>query len=84
MNIGDEISYEDDFGRRKSGVLSAIGSDKDSYDDLKLENGIFFYKSKKLGKYVPVKDKSMESIYIEVTGFASRKEYILPTEVLNY
>ena len=76
MNIGDEISYEDDFGRRKS--------DKDSYDDLKLENGIFFYKSKKLGKYVPVKDKSMESIYIEVTGFASRKEYILPTEVLNY
>lgn len=51
---------------------------------LKLENGIFFYKSKKLGKYVPVKDKSMESIYIEVTGFASRKEYILPTEVLNY
>lgn len=33
MNIGDEISYEDDFGRRKSGVLSAIGSDKDSYDD---------------------------------------------------
>lgn len=84
MNIGDTVEYEDDYGRRKSGVLSAIGSDKDSYDDLKLENGVFLYKSKKLGKYVPVKEKSIASIYIEVTGFRDKKEYLLPMEVLNY
>lgn len=83
MNIGDTIEYEDDYGARKSGVLSAIGSDKDSYDDLMLENGVFFYKSKKLNKYVPVKDKSLDSIYIAVVGFRDTMDYILPTEVLN-
>mgnify|MGYP001191170866 CR=1 FL=1 len=84
MNIGDTIVYEDYYGTRKSGVLSAIGSDKDSYDDLMLENGIFYYKSKKLGKYVPVKEKSIDSIYIEVSGYKDKKEYLLPVEVLNY
>ena len=83
MNIGDTIEYNDYYGTRKSGVLSAIGSDKDSYDDLMLENGVFFYKSKKLNKYVPVKDKSIDSIYIEVVGFRDVMDYILPTEVLN-
>ena len=84
MNIGDTIEYEDYYGARKSGVLSAIGSDKDSYDDLMLENGVFFYKSKRLNKYVPVKDKSIDSIYIEVSGYKDKKEYLLPTEVINY
>ncbi len=83
MNIGDTIEYNDYYGTRKSGVLSAIGSDKDSYDDVMLENGVFFYKSKKLNKYVPVKDKSIDSIYIEVVGFRDVMDYILPTEVLN-
>jgi len=83
MNIGDKVMYHGEYGSEKSGILTAIGSDKDSYDDLKLKNGVFLYKSKKLKKYVPVKPKSMDSIYIEVTGFGDKHDYILPKELIN-
>ena len=83
MNIGDTVTYDDEYGSEKSGTLTAIGSDKDSYDDLKLKDGVFLYKSKKLKKYVPVKPKSMDSIYIEVTGFGGKHHYLLPKEIIN-
>ena len=82
MNIGDEITYEDYCGGTMRGILTAIGSDKDSYNDLKLKDGVFMYKSKKLKKYVHVKSKSMDSIYIEVTCFGDRQDYILPNEII--
>ena len=82
MNIGDEITYEDYCGGTMRGILTAIGSDKDSYNDLKLKDGVFMYKSKKLKKYVPVKSKSIDSIYIEVTCFGDRQDYILPNEII--
>jgi hypothetical protein len=84
MNIGDKVMYADDEGTEQSGILSAIGSDKDSYGDLKLKDGVFLYKSKKLKKYVPVKPKSLESIYIEVTGFGNKIDYILPNELIGF
>ena len=83
MNIGDTVVYDDEYGSEKSGTLTAIGSDKDSYDALKLKDGVFLYKSKKLKKYVPVKPKSMDSIYIEVTGFGGKHHYLLPKEIIN-
>ena len=83
MNIGDKVMYHGEYGSEKSGILTAIGSDKDSYNDLKLQDGVFLYKSKKLKKYVPVKPKSMDSIYIEVTGFGDKTDYILPEELFN-
>ena len=83
MNIGDNVVYADEEGLERSGILTAIGSDKDSYNDLKLKDGVFLYKSKKLKKYVPVKPKSMESIYIEVTGFGNKFDYILPDELIG-
>jgi|TARA_R110000737_G_C14401965_1_gene454323 hypothetical protein len=83
MNIGDKVVYGDGYGSTKSGILTAIGSDKDSYNDLKLKDGVFMYKSKKLKKYVPVKPKSMDSIYIEITGFKDRHDYILPDELIG-
>ena len=83
MNIGDKVVYNGEYGSEKSGILTAIGSDKDSYNDLKLQDGVFLYKSKKLKKYVPVKPKSMDSIYIEVTGFGDKADYILPNELIN-
>jgi len=83
MNIGDTVMYDDEYGSEKSGTLTAIGSDKDSYNDLKLKDGVFMYKSKKLKKYVPVKPKSMDSIYIEVTGFGDKHDYLLPKEIIS-
>ena len=87
MNIGDEVVYNGDYGEFKTGVITAVGSDKDSYDDIKLEDGTFLYKSKKLKKYVPFKEKSLNSVYIEITkGNASglaNFDYILPNELIG-
>ena len=41
MNIGDEVVYNGDYGETLTGKLTAVGSDKDSYDDIKLEDGVF-------------------------------------------
>jgi len=41
MNIGDKVMYADDEGTEQSGILSAIGSDKDCYGDLKRKDGVF-------------------------------------------
>ena len=87
MNIGDEVEYSGDDGNILRGKITAIGSDKDSYDDIKLEDGTFLYKSKKLKKYVPFKEKSLSSVYIEITkGNASglaNFDYILPNELVK-
>ena len=87
MNIGDTVMYDDDYGSVKSGTITAIGSDKDSYDDIKLEDGVFMYKSKKLKRYVAFKEKSLSSVYIEITkghgaGLANF-DYILPNELIG-
>ena len=87
MNIGDEVVYNGEYGEILTGKLTAIGSDKDSYDDIKLEDGVFLYKSKKLKRYVPFKEKSLSSVYIEITrGNASglaNFDYILPNELIG-
>ena len=83
MNIGDEVIYNGDYGEFRKGVLTAIGSDKDSYDDIKLEDGTFLYKSKKLKKYVPFKEKSLSSVYLEITRGPEDYDYILPNELVK-
>ena len=37
MNIGDTVEYNDLFREKKSGVITEIFSDMDSYDDMRLE-----------------------------------------------
>ena len=83
MNIGDEVAYVDEYGTSKKGTLTAVGSDKDSYDDIKLKDGVFLYKSKKLKKYVPFKEKSLSSVYLEITKPKGSFDYILPSEVVS-
>ena len=87
MNIGDEVVYSGDYGEILTGILTAIGSDKDSYDDIKLKDGVFMYKSKKLKKYVEFKEKSLQSVYIEITRQSTRGDknldYILPNELIG-
>ena len=54
---------------------------------MKLEDGMFLYKSKKLKKYVPFKKKSMSSIYIEIARRGTRGrlnfDYIVPDELIG-
>ena len=82
MNIGEVVTYVGEYGESKIAKILAIGSDKDSYDDVKLENGVFLTYSKKLKKYVPIKGKSLDSVYIEVEGKSGSLDFILPSEIL--
>ena len=54
MNIGDNVEYYDILNEKKSGVITEISSDMDSYEDMRLENGVPMYYSKKLSRYVRV------------------------------
>ena len=82
MNIGDVVTYEGEYGESKIAKICAIGSDKDSYDDVTLKDGVFLTYSKKLKKYVPIKGKSLDSVYIEVVGNGGSFDFILPSEIL--
>ena len=66
MNIGDNIEYRNGYGEKCKGSIVNIHSDMDSYDEIRLENGIPLYYSKKLSKFVPVKPKNMDSVFLEV------------------
>ena len=83
MNIGEVVTYVGEYGESKIAKICAIGSDKDSYDDVKLEDGLFMTYSKKLKKYVPIKGKSLDSVYIEVVGSGGSLDFILPSEIVT-
>ena len=77
MKIGDNIKYENIYGENRNGFIVNIHSDMDSYDEMRLENGVPLYYSKKLSKYVPVKPKNMDSVFVEVfTGSNISNEFI--------
>ena len=86
MNIGDTVEYNDLFREKKSGVITEIFSDMDSYDDMRLEDGVPMYYSKKLSRYVPVKEKNMASVFITVehvgnNRYSSVKDFVSFNEV---
>ena len=66
MNIGDTVEYYNVYNEKNRGVLTEIFSDMDSYEDMKLENGIPMYYSKKLSRFVPVKEKNISSVFLEI------------------
>ena len=76
MNIGDVVKYYDVYNDVVAGVVKNVFSDMDSYDDMKLKDGIPYYYSKKLSRYVPVKAKNMASVFLEVSNKGSLKEFI--------
>ena len=73
MNIGDTVEYNDLFREKKSGVITEIFSDMDSYDDMRLEDGIPMYYSKKLSRYVPVKEKNMKTVFLTVENAGNNR-----------
>ena len=76
MNIGDNIEYRNGYGEKCKGSIVNIHSDMDSYDEIKLENGVPLYYSKKLSKFVPVKPKNMDSVFVEVFKGKNVNEFI--------
>ena len=76
MNIGDTVEYYNVYNEKKCGVLTEIFSDMDSDEDMKLENGVPMYYSKKLSRFVPVKEKNIASVFITVENARSVKEFV--------
>ena len=69
-NIGDTVKYktysDNLITSVKTGTITEVCSDKDSYVNLCVENDVIQYFSKKLKRYVPVKPKNMGSIYFTI------------------
>jgi len=76
VNIGDNVEYENEYGESCNGSIINILSDMDSYDEMRLENGVPLYYSKKLSKFVPVKPKNMDSVFVEVFRGRDVNEFI--------
>ena len=87
MNIGDSVEYYNVYDEKKSGVITEVFSDMDSYDDMRLEDGVPLYYSKKLSRYVPVKEKNMASVFLTVehvgnSRYSSAKDFVSLNELL--
>jgi len=82
MNIGDTIVFYNEYKDKLVGVIEKIDSDKDSYEDMKLKNGVPLYYSKKLKKYVPVKEKNLDSIFLTIKNSLNKVEFIMLNDVL--
>ena len=82
MNIGDNVEYYNILNEKKSGVITEISSDMDSYEDMRLENGVPMYYSKKLSSYDPVKEKNIASVFVTIEHNNSVKEFITLNEIL--
>ena len=83
FNINDTVNYS--LGdRNKTGKIVDISSDMDSYDDMRLENGVPLYWSKKMRKFTPVKEKNMNTVFLTVSsgqGLQEHVDYITLDEV---
>ena len=56
----------------------------DSYENMELKDGIPLYYSKKLKRYVPVKDKNMDTVFLGVESKdGKRTDYIYFDEILQ-
>ena len=82
MNIGDTVEYYNMFKEKTSGVITEVSSDMDSYEDMRLEDGVPLYYSKKLSRFVPVKEKNMASVFVTVEHNGSVKEFVTLNELL--
>ena len=82
MNIGDTVKYYNEYKEKVFGVITEIASDMDSYEEMKLEDGIPLYYSKKLYKFVPVKKKNINSVFLTVETVGHPKEFVALNELL--
>ena len=82
MNIGDAVNYYNAYDEKVCGIITEIASDMDSYEEIKLENGIPMYYSKKLYKFVPVKKKNIDSVFLTVETVGHPKEFVALNELL--
>lgn len=81
MNIGDTVNYYNAYSEKTCGVITEVASDMDSYEEMRLENGIPLYYSKKLSRFVPVKEKNIDSVFLTVETVGHPKEFVALNEL---
>ena len=90
MNIGDKVIYKDAYDELSIGVIVDISSSMASYDDMKIENGIPYYVSKKMSVheidpvYVAVKPKNMDTVFLTIENSRGRIEFLSLDDVRVY
>ena len=90
MNIGDKVIYKDAYDELSVGVVVDVSSSMASYDDMKLENGIPYYVSKKMSVheidpvYVAVKPKNMDTVFLTIENSRGRIEFLSLDDVRVY
>ena len=90
MNIGDKVKYKDVYDELGVGVIMDVSSSMPSYDDMKLENGIPYYISKKMSVheidpvYVAVKPKNMDTVFLTIENSRGRIEFLSLDDVRVY
>ena len=90
MNIGDKVKYMNVFNELRVGVIKNVSSSMPSYDDMKLENGVPYYISKKMSVnkiepvYVAVKPKNMDTVFLIIESSSGHSEFLSLNEVTVY
>ena len=90
MNIGDKVKYRDVYDEPGVGVIVDVSSSMPSYDDMKLEDGVPYYISKKMSAheiepvYVAMKPKNMDSVFLTIENSRGRTEFLSLGEVIVY
>ena len=91
MNIGDKVKYMNVYNELNFGVIMEVSSSMPSYGDMKLENGIPYYNSKKMSVheskpvYVAVKPKNMDTVFLIIDSTSSgHLEFLSLNEVTVY
>ena len=82
MNIGDTAEYYNVYNEKLCGVITEVSSDMDSYEEMRLEDGIPMYYSKKLSCFVPVKKKNIDSVFLTVETVRHSKTFVSLNELL--
>tara|TARA_B100000482_G_scaffold183157_1_gene157806 strand:+ start:975 stop:1244 length:270 start_codon:yes stop_codon:yes gene_type:complete len=77
INIGDKVSYSNMYNEKRVGEIIEVCSDMDSYEEMRLKDGVPFYYSKKLSKFVPVKPKNMSTVYLTLKTTRGKTDYIM-------
>ena len=79
--IGENVRFKDYCDELFTSKVVGIFSDK--YEDVKFMGGDFYYWSKKAKDYRNVKEKDMNSIYLELESTRGKTEFITLEEVIT-
>ena len=74
INVGDTVSFKDEYGEQKLGEILQLLSDMDSYEDMKLKDGVPYYASKKITASENKKRKKSKLSPLEVPIYVPVKK----------